>query len=188
MKELIMNSITMICQNAKSASRALATLSTRKKNEALLNLSHWLIEKQSAILEHNQLDIIRAKDQGLSDPLLERLSFTSERIQAMAKDVLHVAALPDPVGEVFEQASLPNGLKIHKERVPLGVLAVIYESRPNVTMDVFCLALKSGNAVILRGGREALFTNTVLSQDIVSTPGTDSNCCVVEKNRDSITD
>ena len=161
-----MKSITTMCQNAKSASRLLATLSTRKKNEALLNLSHWLIEKQSAVLEPNQLDLIRARDQGLSAPLLDRLSLTSERIQTMAKDVLHVAALPDPVGEVFEQTSLPNGLKLHKQRVPLGVLAVIYESRPNVTVDVFCLALKSGNAVILRGGSETLFTNTALVNGI----------------------
>ena len=166
MKKLIMNSITTMCQNAKSASRSLATLSTRKKNEALLNLSHWLIEKQTTVLESNQLDIIRAKDQGLSASLLDRLSLTSERIQAMAKDVVHVAALPDPVGEVFEQTTLPNGLKLHKQRVPLGVLAVIYESRPNVTVDVFCLALKSGNAVILRGGSETLFTNTALVNGI----------------------
>ena len=161
-----MNSITTMCQNAKSASRSLATLSTRKKNKALLLLSHWLIEKQSAVLEPNQLDIIRARVQGLSAPLLDRLSLTSERIQAMARDVLQVAALPDPVGEVFEHTTLPNGLKLHKQRVPLGVLAVIYESRPNVTVDVFCLALKSGNAVILRGGSETLFTNTALVNGI----------------------
>ena len=163
-----MNSITTMCQNARSASRSLAALSTRKKNETLLSLSHWLIENQAAVLESNQLDIIRAKDQGLSAPLLDRLTLTSERIQAMAKDVVHVAAMPDPVGEVFEQTTLPNGLKLHKQRVPLGVLAVIYESRPNVTVDVFCLALKSGNAVILRGGSETLHTNTTLVNGIQS--------------------
>jgi len=161
-----MNSIATMCQHAKSASRTLATLTTKKKNEALLLLSHWLIENQTVIMESNQLDIKRAKEKGLSAPLLDRLSLTSERIQAMAKDILHVADLPDPVGEIFEQTSLPNGLKLHKQRVPLGVLSVIYESRPNVTVDVFCLALKSGNAVILRGGSETLLTNTALVNGI----------------------
>jgi glutamate-5-semialdehyde dehydrogenase len=163
-----MKSILTMCQNAKSASRILAALSTGKKNDALLLLSHWLIENQAAVLKSNQQDVIHAREQGLSAPLLDRLTLTSERIQTMAEDVLRVAALPDPVGEVFEQATLPNGLRLHKQRVPLGVLAVIYESRPNVTVDVFCLALKSGNAVILRGGSETLSTNTTLVNGIQS--------------------
>jgi glutamate-5-semialdehyde dehydrogenase len=164
-----MKSIPTMCQNAKSASRSLAILSTRQKNEALLLLAQWLIENQTAILESNQLDVIRAREQGLSAPLLDRLTLTSERIKTMAEDVAHVAGLPDPIGEAFEPASLPNGLKLHKQRVPLGVLAVIYESRPNVTVDVSCLALKSGNAVILRGGSETLSTNTTLVKGIQST-------------------
>ncbi len=164
-----MKSITEICQHAKFASQHLAGLSTERKNEILDKIAKDLIEKQLAILASNQLDITSAKKDGLSAALLDRLTLTPERIKNMARDVMHVSSLPDPVGEIFESNNLPNGLMLHKQRVPLGVLMVIYEARPNVTVDVFCLALKSGNAVILRGGSETLNTNSRLVKVIHDT-------------------
>ncbi len=157
-----MKSVPTICQDARFASKKLASLPSTQKNDALQRLSKWLVEQQDSLLEANQKDVALARQQGLAAPLLDRLTLTPARIVSMAADVLNVAGLPDPVGEVFEQDTLPNGLRVHKQRVPLGVLAVIYESRPNVTVDVACLALKSGNAVILRGGSETLHTNIAL--------------------------
>lgn len=157
-----MKSVRAICEDARIASRKLASLPSAQKNDALQRLSKWLVEHRDSLLEANQKDMALARQQGLAAPLLDRLTLTPARIVSMAADVLHVVALPDPVGEVFEQRTLPNGLRVHKQRVPLGVLAVIYESRPNVTIDVACLALKSGNAVILRGGSETLNTNMAL--------------------------
>jgi glutamate-5-semialdehyde dehydrogenase len=164
-----MKTILSICQDAKTASQALAALSADQKNAALRFISDWLLAEQSAILQANQEDVLLARSQVLSAPLLDRLTLTPARLEAIAADVLKVITLPDPVGEVFEQRSLPNGLRLHKRRVPLGVLAVIYESRPNVTVDVACLALKSGNAVILRGGSETLHSNSALVAGIHST-------------------
>lgn len=161
-----MKSVHTICENARFASKKLASLTNEQKNDALQRLSRWLVEHRDSLLEANQKDLSLARPQGLAAALLDRLTLTPARIVAMAADVLNVAALPDPVGEVFEQRTLSNELHLHKQRVPLGVLAVIYESRPNVTIDVACLALKSGNAVILRGGSETLHTNTALVSGI----------------------
>jgi len=157
-----MKSVPTICQDARFASKKLAKLTSGQKNDALQRLSKWLVEQQNTLLEANQKDVVLARQRGLSGALLDRLTLTPARIVSMATDVLNVAGMPDPVGEVFEQRTLANGLHVHKQRVPLGVLAVIYESRPNVTVDVACLALKSGNAVILRGGSETLHTNMAL--------------------------
>jgi glutamate-5-semialdehyde dehydrogenase len=166
-----MKSIHTICEDARFASKKLASLPSTQKNDALQRLSKWLVEHQDPLLEANQKDVALARQQGLAGPLLDRLTLNPVRIISMAADVLNVAALADPVGEVFEQRTLPNGLRLHKQRVPLGVLAVIYESRPNVTVDVACLALKSGNAVILRGGSETLHTNMALVTGIHSALG-----------------
>jgi len=151
-----------ICQSARAASQMLASLKTEQKNAALQQLSRWLIAHQNELLEANQQDLALARQQGLAAPLLDRLTLTPARMVSMAGDVLNIADQPDPVGEVFEQRTLPNGLRVYKQRVPIGVLAVIYESRPNVTIDAACLAFKSGNAVILRGGSETLKTNAAL--------------------------
>jgi glutamate-5-semialdehyde dehydrogenase len=149
---------------AKAASRKLAFLSTEVKNKALLNIAEALIDKLNEILEANKLDYEKAKASGMSEAMLERLILSPSRLDGIAQDTKTVAALPDPVGEVFEMRTLPNGLQISKKRVPLGVIGAIYESRPNVTIDISSLCLKSGNAVILRGGKEAINSNTALAK------------------------
>jgi len=149
---------------AKMASRRLAYLSTEVKNRALNNIAHNLLEKSDEILAANKMDYEEAKAQGMSAAMLDRLLLTRERLESIARDVLAVASLPDPVGEVFDTDTLPNGLLIGKKRVPLGVIGAIYESRPNVTIDISTLCLKSGNAVILRGGKEAINSNSALAR------------------------
>ena len=149
---------------AKAASRKLAFLSTEVKNKALLNIAEALIDKLNEILAANKIDYEKAKASGMSEAMLDRLMLSPSRLDGIAQDTKTVAALPDPVGEVFEMRTLPNGLQISKKRVPLGVIGAIYESRPNVTIDISSLCLKSGNAVILRGGKEAINSNTRLSQ------------------------
>jgi glutamate-5-semialdehyde dehydrogenase len=149
---------------AKAASRKLAFLSTEIKNKALLAIAEALIDAKDEILAANKIDYEEAKASGMSEAMLDRLMLSSSRLEAMAQDVRTVAALPDPVGEMFEMRTLPNGLQIGKKRVPLGVIGAIYESRPNVTIDISSLCLKSGNAVILRGGREAINSNTALAR------------------------
>jgi glutamate-5-semialdehyde dehydrogenase len=148
---------------AKSASRKLAFLSTEVKNKALVNIAEALINKRDEILAANKIDYDEAKASGMSEAMLDRLMLSPSRLEGMAQDTKTVAALPDPVGEVFEMRTLPNGLQISKRRVPLGVIGAIYESRPNVTIDISSLCLKSGNAVILRGGKEAINSNTALA-------------------------
>ena len=149
---------------AKAASRKLAFLSTETKNKALVNIAEALIDKQDEILAANKVDYDEAKASEMSEAMLDRLMLSPSRLEAMSQDVKTMAALPDPVGEVFEMRTLPNGLQISKKRVPLGVIGAIYESRPNVTIDISSLCLKSGNAVILRGGREAINSNSALAK------------------------
>ena len=149
---------------AKAASKKLAFLSTEIKNKALLNIAEALIDKQDEILAANKVDYEQAKASGMSEAMLDRLMLSPSRLEAMSQDVKTVAALPDPVGEIFEMRTLANGLQIGKKRVPLGVIGAIYESRPNVTIDMSSLCLKSGNAVILRGGKEAINSNTALAR------------------------
>jgi len=158
--------IEFICKSAKQASRSLALMSTEKKDQALSNLSEWLLEHLDEITSENELDIRDGKTTGLSPAMIDRLTLTPARIRNISEDLLNLANLPDPIGEVFEEKIVTNGLHLKKQRVPLGVLAVIYESRPNVTIDVASLALKSGNAVILRGGKEAIRSNSILVQGI----------------------
>lgn len=148
-------------QNAKTASRALAKASTTLKNAALLAIADALESHEEAILRANALDMEAARVSGISEAMLDRLSLKG-RLRGIAADTRKVAELPDPVGEIFERQTLPNGLNVHKRRTPLGVVGVIYEARPNVTVDVAALTLKTGNAAILRGGIETLRSNVAL--------------------------
>ena len=149
---------------ARAASRKLAFLSTAVKNSALLSIAEALIDKLNEILIANKIDYEKAKASGMSEAMLDRLMLSPSRLEGIAQDTETVAALPDPVGEQFEMRTLPNGLQISKKRVPLGVIGAIYESRPNVTIDISSLCLKSGNAVILRGGKEAINSNRALAK------------------------
>jgi glutamate-5-semialdehyde dehydrogenase len=151
-----------LCKSTKSASRTLALTTSDGRNRFLTCLAELLHTTQSEILAANAVDLKAGGDSGLSPALLDRLMLSPARLGGMAADLEKVKALPDPVGEVFESRVLENGLKVRKVRVPLGVLAAIYESRPNVTVDIASLAIKSGNAVILKGGREALASNAAL--------------------------
>jgi len=147
---------------AQKTARILSHLSTQVKNQALVNIAQALESNQADVLAANDKDYRTARADGLNDAMLDRLLLTSERLTAMAKDVRSVAALPDPVGEIMESNNLANGLHMEKRRVPLGVIGSIYESRPNVTIDITALCLKSGNACVLRGGKESLHSNTAL--------------------------
>jgi glutamate-5-semialdehyde dehydrogenase len=151
-------------EQAKAASRRLAFLSTKVKNQALTDLGKGLISRQSEILAANEQDCKEAQASGMSAAMLDRLLLNHPRLESMASDVRVVASLPDPVGEVFDMHTLPNGLQVGRKRVPLGVIGTIYESRPNVTVDISVLCLKSGNAVILRGGKEAVHSNSALAK------------------------
>lgn len=148
---------------AKEASRALALCSTKVRNDALSQMARGLEEKAAMILEANRGDVDRARSGGHPRAFLERLTLIESRIEEMASGLRQVAALPDPVGKTVEVRRRPNGIEIARVRVPLGVVGFIYESRPNVTADAAGLCLKSGNAVILRGGSEALGSNSVIA-------------------------
>ncbi len=151
-------------QLAKQAAGQLANLGTPVKNKILLAMADALLDARQLILEANQRDIQAGRKAGLSNALLDRLLLTDNRLEAMAIGLRQVAALPDPVGEVLSGQRLPNGLEIRKVRVPFGVVGMIYEARPNVTVDAAALCLKSGNAALLRGGSEALQSNIALMQ------------------------
>src|SRR6188472_1973075 len=157
-------SVAELCRAARDASRVLATLDTRTKDAALHAIADALVEATPEILEANQHDLQAGHDAGLDPALLDRLALDDGRIAAMAAGVRTIAALPDPVGEVLEGSRLPNGLEVRKLRVPLGVVAVAYEARPNVTIDAAALCLKSGNAVVLRGSSSAARSNAVLAR------------------------
>lgn len=150
--------LNQLGQKAKTAFSVMSRASTEQKNQALREIAGRLIEAQNEILMANHEDIEIAKQSKLPAPLIDRLSLVG-RLQTIADDVEDVISLPDPIGETFEEMQLPNGLHLYKKRVPIGVLGVIYEARPNVTIDVAALAIKTGNCAILRGGKEALRTN-----------------------------
>ncbi len=155
-------SMTDIGQRAKTASKQLARATTAHKNAALMTMADDLTRCEDEILRANAIDVENAKVRNVEAYFVDRLTLNPQRLQVIATDVRNVAALPDPVGEQFDAAVLPNGLRLHKRRIPLGVLGVIYESRPNVTIDIASLALKSSNAVILRGGSDTLTSNKAL--------------------------
>jgi glutamate-5-semialdehyde dehydrogenase len=148
---------------AKAASKKLASVPAAVKNEALLSVARALLDKEDVILHNNEKDYKEAEAGGMSASMLDRLMLNSARIKGIAEDVKTVANLPDPVGEVMEERTLPNGLKLTKQRVPLGVIGALYESRPNVTVDISVLCLKAGNAVVLRGGKESYRSNLALA-------------------------
>lgn len=149
-------------EGAKFASYKLANLSSTVKNEALHKIADLLIYSKEAILEANSVDIQKAKSKGLVPALIDRLTLDKKRIDSMAEGLLEIAGLPDPVGEVISMWKRPNGLLIGQQRVPIGVIGIIYEARPNVTVDAAGLSLKSGNAVILRGGSEVINSNIAI--------------------------
>jgi glutamate-5-semialdehyde dehydrogenase len=153
--------LQLMGQSARAASYALARATTDQKNAALLAIADAIEANTEAILADNCVDLEDGKKSGLSEALLDRMSL-QKRLPGIAADVRSVAALPDPVGKTFDQRTLDNGLNICRRRTPLGVLGVIYEARPNVTVDVIALAIKSGNAVIMRGGKEILRSNVAL--------------------------
>ena len=156
-------SVAQICAGAKRASRELGMLGAGVKDAALHRIADALVQRTAEILEANQLDLEAGHEAGLSLALIDRLTLDDGRIRAMASGVRRIASLPDPVGEVIDGFRLPNGLDVLKLRVPLGVVAVIYEARPNVTIDAAALCLKSGNAVVLRGSSTAAHSNAVLA-------------------------
>lgn len=147
---------------AKTAARTLSKLSTAQKNKALTAMADGLLAGQAKIIAANELDIQAAKLHNMAEPMIDRLTLTADRIQAMAEGIRQVVALPDPVGQYLDTWDRPNGLHLEKITVPLGVIAMIYESRPNVTVDAAALSVKSGNACILRGGSEAIESNKAL--------------------------
>ena len=152
--------------NARLASKELAKLSSGIKDEALLRIADNLESRYQDIIQVNAKDIDTGKEKGLTEALLDRLLLNQDRIVGMANDLRNIVNIPDPVGVIIDQKVLPNGLNVSRRRVPLGVIGAIYESRPNVTIDISALCLKSGNSVILRGGSEAINSNRILS-DIV---------------------
>ncbi|MBI3000874.1 MAG: glutamate-5-semialdehyde dehydrogenase [Deltaproteobacteria bacterium] len=156
------NEAVELGKRAKEASRRLAKLSSEEKNLALLRMAERLEGEREAILGENRKDLDLARAAGLSSALLDRIALNPARIQAMGKGLREIAALPDPVGEIVKMWRRPNGLQVGKMRIPLGVIAIIYEARPNVTADAAALCVKSGNAVILRGGSEAHFSNRAI--------------------------
>jgi len=155
--------VTAIAVRARAAALVLATTPTARKDAALLALARLLPAAESSLLAANALDLAAANSAGLPAAQIDRLTLTPARLQHLAESVAQVAALPDPVGELLESTTRPNGILIRKLRVPLGVIGIIYEARPNVTIDCAVLCLKSGNASILRGGKEIFHTNTALA-------------------------
>ena len=158
----IKSAILKIAQDAKEASLRLARLNTNIKNNALIRMADELIKQADVLKEANKKDLQDAKDKGLSSTMIDRLTLTDKVIKGMADGLKEVAALTDPVGEILRMWRRPNGLLVGKMRIPLGVIGIIYESRPNVTADAAGLCLKSGNAVILRGGSEAINSNIAI--------------------------
>lgn len=174
--------IVEMAERAKHASRSLANLSTDKKNMILHQVAEILSERKSAIQAENTKDLQAGKMKGLSDAMLDRLALTDMVIESMREGLFEVINLPDPIGQVTEMMKRPNDLLVGRMRVPLGVIGMIYESRPNVTIDAAALCLKTGNSVILRGGSEAIYSNLALAsvlQDALSRAGVDPHAVQV---------
>ncbi|MEG0777277.1 MAG: glutamate-5-semialdehyde dehydrogenase [Oscillospiraceae bacterium] len=185
-----MTELEKLGAGAKKASRALAVAGTQKKNDALYAIQQALLSNKSRILQANAQDMAKAESEGLKKAFLDRLLLTDERICGIAGAVAELRALADPIGEVVSMADHANGLTIGKKRVPLGVIAIIFEARPNVTVDAAALCLKSGNACILRGGREAIASNSamvdIMREALVSVGlPEDCICLVRDTSRDS---
>jgi glutamate-5-semialdehyde dehydrogenase len=158
-----MNYLEKIGSDADIVAKKFALVSTEVKDATILKLVDNLLNSTEEVLEANALDITAGKRANLSKAMLDRLTLNETRLKEIAKNLEDVAHLPDPVGEIFDENTLPNGLEVRRQRVPIGVLGVIYEARPNVTLDIAGLAIKTGNAVILRGSKETLNTNRILT-------------------------
>ncbi len=163
-KASLKDEAVLLGKNAKAAARQLAPLSSEEKNRALHLMADRLENREDFLLEENQKDLESARKAGVSSALLDRIALNPGRVQAMAKGLREVAALPDPVREIVKMWRRPNGLQVGKMRIPLGVIGMIYEARPNVTADAAALCIKSGNAVILRGGSEAHFSSQAIGE------------------------
>lgn len=159
-----MNELLSKCTMAKSASQKLVSVSASTKNEALKAIADALVNNADIIREANKKDIASARESGIREAMIDRLTLTEERIKGISEGVLQVMALNDPIGEVINMTKRPNGLMIGKKRVPMGVIGIIYEARPNVTVDAAVLCLKTSNACMLRGGKEAIHSNTAIMQ------------------------
>jgi glutamate-5-semialdehyde dehydrogenase len=173
----------LLAERSRDAARALAKLDTQSKNAALLAMADGLERNATTIKAANAKDIETGKAAGLSPAILDRLLLDDKRIREMAKGIRDVAALDDPVGKIINEWTRPNGMRIQKVRVPLGVILIIYESRPNVTADAACLCFKTGNAVILRGGSEAIHSNLAIA-DAMNVPGLPPNGITVVPTTD----
>jgi glutamate-5-semialdehyde dehydrogenase len=180
----------MMGSNAKAAEKILSVADTALKNKALEAMANSLISNAADIISANEIDLSNSRQNGMSDSLLDRLRLNSQRIDGMADGIRQVAALGDPIGEVIEGSIRPNGMRISKVRVPLGVVGIIFEARPNVTSDAAALCLKSGNACILRGGKEAIRSNTAIAdilRNAVKSAGLPADCIqlVTDTSRES---
>src|SRR2546430_13397012 len=160
--------MTLLARQAKAASRELARLTTAEKNDCLLAMAGALEQNRDDIKKANARDMDPAAKRELPTAMLDRLRRDDKRIAAMAKGLREVAALPDPVGRILDERVRPNGLRLQKISTPIGVVVIIYESRPNVTADAASLCFKSGNATILRGGKEAMHSNQIIAETMVS--------------------
>lgn len=179
--------LTDLGVRAKAAATNLQALDTAQKNNALAKVAEALKREQDKLLLANEKDCGIAKENGMSEGLLDRLTLTAKRIEAMAEGLLQIAKLPDPVGEVMERFDRPNGLHMEKVRVPMGVIGIIYEARPNVTADAFGLCFKTGNAVILKGGKDAFYSNQAITkviQEALAGEGIDRNAILLIENND----
>lgn len=182
-----MTDLTILGQRAQEAAIKLATSTEMLRNDALAAVAAALEEQAEAIIAENAADLVAGRQAGLSEALLDRLTLTHERISGIANSVREVIALPDPLGRVLETITRPNGLKIEKISVPIGVIGVIYEARPNVTADSAALCLKSGNAVILRGGKEAIRSNKAIAETMraaIASAGLPADCVCLVENTD----
>ena len=160
----IANEIKEIAEKAKRASRTISSAATDKKRDALLNMAVLLTENVDHLASENEKDLASAKEKGIANAMLDRLTLTEARIIGMADGLREVAALPDPVGEIAKIRKRPSGIQVGKMRIPLGVIGIIYEARPNVTADAAGLCTMSGNAVILRGGSESIHSNRAIAK------------------------
>lgn len=163
---MVREEVVAKAQKAREASRVMGSLSTSVKDQALRTMAEELLKSSDYIIEANKADMEKARQKGLSGALLDRLLLTEPRIEEMATGLKSIAGLPDPVGEITSMWKRPNGLQIGKTRVPLGVIGIVYEARPNVTVDAAGLCLKTGNAVVLRGGSEAINSNKAITEVI----------------------
>ena len=164
-----MSNLTEMGQRAVAAKYELQRADTQSKNQALLKIAQAFCDNKHRIIEVNAEDLENGRKKGMNPGLLDRLALDDKRIEGMAEGLKQVALLPDPIGEVLDRFERPNGLKITKVRVPIGVIGIIYESRPNVTADAFSLCFKSGNVTILKGGSDAIHSNMVIAQIIRDT-------------------